>query len=274
MIVADPDVDPDGLIACQTLLDTGRIARARYFASIDSTNSAASIDLDRQADIALPCLYLADSQTAGRGRHGRNWLADKGTLTFSLVVPSASPLGPLRCPLSIAVGVAVARTIEHLAAPFSARLKWPNDVYLDGGKVAGILIETAPMKHDAIVIGIGLNVATDFGGRSSLLNTPTTSICNLTQRYPHRYQWLAECVQQVLAAVDEAKHQPQQIVQEQRFRCLLKGQPVRYLAGDQWRQGHCQGIDDHGALQVIVDNTLLRLTSGDVQQCRLAIHGR
>ncbi|MGV3486148.1 MAG: biotin--[acetyl-CoA-carboxylase] ligase [Planctomycetaceae bacterium] len=274
MIIADPGVDPDGLLACQSLMESGLLARIRYYASIASTNSAALNELDEQAELALPSLYLADAQLAGRGRHGRTWLADRGTLTFSLVIPSLSPADMLAVPVSIAVGVAIARTIEHLAAPFSARLKWPNDVYLNGGKVAGILIETSSAKRQALVIGVGLNVATDFGAEPSLSNAATTSICALTQRYPHRYQWLGECVQQVMTAVDEAAQQPQRIVQEHRQRCLLSNLPIRYLVGDQWQYGVCQGIDDRGALQVMVDHTLRRLTSGEVQQCRLSARER
>lgn len=271
MMVADPDVDPTGLLACQLLADTHRFAKIRYYSRIDSTNSAALSDLDQLTDHELPRLYLADTQTAGRGRNGRAWLADHGTLTFSLVLSSPARHPGLAAPVSIAVGVAIARTIEHLAAPFTARLKWPNDVFLDGGKVAGILIEAAPAKYDAVVIGIGLNVATDFGNQASLNHTPTKSICSLTQRHPHRYQWLGECIHQVMAAIDQAKHQPHEIIQEQRRRCLLNGKPIRYLVGDQWKHGHCQGIDDRGALEVMVDNTLHRLTSGEVQQCRLSL---
>lgn len=271
MIVADPDVDPDGLLACRSLAHAYPFAKIRYYARIDSTNSAALNDLDQLTDPDKPRLYLADAQTAGRGRHGRTWVADQGTLTFSLVVGYRDYLGRTPAPIAIAVGVAVARTIEHLAAPFAARLKWPNDVYLNGGKVAGVLIEAAPAKSDVIVVGIGLNVATDFRNQPSLADAPTTSICSLTQRYPHRYQWLSECVAQVFAAIDQVKQQPQEIIQEQRRRCLLKGKPLRYLVGDQWHHGICQGIDHRGALEVLAGNTLHRLTSGEVQQCRLSL---
>jgi BirA family biotin operon repressor/biotin-[acetyl-CoA-carboxylase] ligase len=264
MLIADPDVDPVGLLACQSLDTNREWDLIRYFATVDSTNTAALQDIGRSG---LPRLYLADTQTAGRGRQGRGWVADSGTLTYSLVVPATKDAAVP--PVSITVGVAMARAIEHLAAPFAAKLKWPNDVYLDHRKVAGILVEATPSNADAVVIGVGLNVATDFGQQGIMSDVAPVSICELTQRYPHRYQWLQECVGQVLDAIEESIEFPQGIIQEHRRRCLLTGKPIRYMANGQWLTGQCEGIDDSGALVVRVGQELQRLRSGEVQQCRL-----
>ena len=132
--------------------------------SIDSTNS----ELMRRARAGhiLPCLLVAEQQTAGRGRMGRTWDSAPGSiqsgngdastpvpaLTFSLGVPlvPASWSG-----LSLAVGVAVARCLHSRIG-----LKWPNDLWLDGRKLAGILIETATTAQQRYtVIGIGINIA-------------------------------------------------------------------------------------------------------------------
>ncbi len=267
MIVADSDVDPAGLLACQSLSESHAFGVIRYFSQVESTNTAAMAELDR---VSTPSLFLADEQTAGRGRQGRSWFADSGTLTFSLVIAAIRHQSQPSPPISIAVGIAIARTIEHLAAPFSARLKWPNDIYLNDRKVAGILIESAPSRSDASVIGIGLNVATRFPNESNSFDQPAISICELTQRYPHRYQWLSECVQQVFAALNEVLQRPQDIIDEQRRRCLLNGKPIRYLSGEQWNHGQCEGIAEDGALLVRTQDQLHRLTSGEVQQCRLS----
>ena len=106
----------------------------------------------------LPRLYLADEQTAGRGRHGRSWHSGAGSLTFSLLTQWRLPTERPSNLLSIAVGVAIARAIEFACAPLRTRLKWPNDVYVDQGKVAGILIETNHRAADRVVIGVGINV--------------------------------------------------------------------------------------------------------------------
>lgn len=270
---AQNDVDPAGLIACETLAASRTFASIRYVATTDSTNSLALAELDQADSPSTPCLYLADSQTAGRGRHGRVWVSDPGTLTFSLVIPrlaysALSGRGAVVAPVSIAVGVAIARTIEHLAAPFSARLKWPNDVYLNDRKVAGILIETAPRQLDALVVGVGLNVATKMQDTDASIQSYAISICELTQRYPERYQWLAECVEQIFDALDQCVHSPHEIIAEQRRRCVLRGQMIRYCLADRWLTGQCEGIDDQGALLVRSGETLHRLNSGDVQRVR------
>lgn len=269
MIDADPQVDHHGLLACQSLQAKIPFARIRYFAEIESTNTAAMQDLDASEILAAPQLYVSDCQTAGRGRHGRSWLADNGTLTFSLVIANVRDSFLRAAPVSIACGVAVARTIDHLASPLQSRIKWPNDVYLDGGKVSGVLIECSP-RLDAIVIGVGLNVATNLSQSTVQLDTPRRSITQLTQRYPHRYQWLDETVTQLLSAIDELSVDPRSIIDDYRSRCLLRGHSVRYLQGQQWHHATCEGIDENGALRVRDEQGGKVLTSGDVQRLRIS----
>ncbi|MDR0274617.1 MAG: biotin--[acetyl-CoA-carboxylase] ligase [Burkholderiaceae bacterium] len=132
-------------------------ARLEIVSATDSTNT----ELMRRARAgdAAPTLLLAETQTAGRGRLGRRWQgADRagGALTFSLGVPLA--LGDWSG-LSLAVGLALAESLHPRIG-----LKWPNDLWWQGRKLAGILIETATgapatavARH--AVIGIGLNVA-------------------------------------------------------------------------------------------------------------------
>jgi BirA family biotin operon repressor/biotin-[acetyl-CoA-carboxylase] ligase len=108
--------------------------------------------------LAGPVLLLALQQTAGRGRAGRSWLSKAGhSLTFSLAWRVDGPPQHLTG-LPLAVGVAVADALAQLAVP--VQLKWPNDVYKDGAKLAGILIESqaAADKSTWAVIGIGLNL--------------------------------------------------------------------------------------------------------------------
>ncbi|HVS29558.1 MAG TPA: biotin--[acetyl-CoA-carboxylase] ligase [Solirubrobacteraceae bacterium] len=117
-----------------------------HFRSTDSTNARARSLAGRGAPHGT--LVTASEQTAGRGRQGRRWIAPPGrALLCSVLLREFDDLLPL------AAGVAVA----EVAGP-TARLKWPNDVLLDDGKVAGILVESRPQDHWA-VLGIGINVA-------------------------------------------------------------------------------------------------------------------
>ncbi|MBI2769257.1 MAG: biotin--[acetyl-CoA-carboxylase] ligase [Burkholderiales bacterium] len=126
---------------------------------LDSTNS----ELMRRARTGLldPTLLVAERQTAGRGRLGRDWQSESGaSLTFSLGLP----LAPSDWSgLSLAVGVSLADSLHP-----RVQLKWPNDLWLDGRKLGGILIETASFGEVGqarryAVVGIGLNIAPRSG---------------------------------------------------------------------------------------------------------------
>lgn len=128
-------------------------------AQMDSTNSQL-LQRARAGDDS-PTVMVALEQTAGRGRQGRRWLAAPGeSLTFSLAVPwqaNAGDAANALSGLSLAVGVALAEAIDP-----AVRLKWPNDLWLGGRKLGGILIEVAPVANSVtqrvVVIGVGLNI--------------------------------------------------------------------------------------------------------------------
>ena len=121
---------------------------------VDSSNT----ELMRRARAgqADPVLLVAEQQTAGRGRLGRSWSSARGdSLTFSLGLP----LAPADwAGLSLAVGVSLAESLHP-----RVQLKWPNDLWVDGRKLAGILVETAsfgePGARRYAVIGVGVNIA-------------------------------------------------------------------------------------------------------------------
>ena len=124
------------------------------------TNTAA---VDEAPPLLGPTLLVALAQTAGRGRAGRSWQSDAGSLTFSLAWPCPQPVTSL-VGLPLAIGVAVAEVLA--ARQVEVALKWPNDILLTGRKLAGILIETTASGADSgrsrrqtwAVIGIGMNL--------------------------------------------------------------------------------------------------------------------
>lgn len=152
------------------------LAEIRYFDSVGSTNDAAMQWIaDGAADGSL---VVADTQTAGRGRLQRRWVTRPGVaLAFSLVLrPQAgeaehlglfSPLGALA--LSVAL---------HQRYGLHAQIKWPNDVLLQHRKVAGLLAEAAWLGNtlQGIVLGIGVNVASDAVPPAEELLFPATSV--------------------------------------------------------------------------------------------------
>ena len=142
----------------QQQLDTaffGNGERLRYMPILDSTNTVA-MKLTQEGTAREGFVVLADSQTAGRGRLGRQWVD-----TFGYNVLSSTVLRP-RFPLPLLVmlaSLAVVDTIDTVCN-VPATIKWPNDVLIDERKVAGILIETTHdrMEHMIAIVGIGVNV--------------------------------------------------------------------------------------------------------------------
>ena len=189
-------------------------------------------------------LVTALEQTEGRGRQGRRWHAPPGSaLLCSLVLRDPPPL------LSIVAGVAVA----ELAGP-TAMLKWPNDVLLDGRKVAGILIEGRPQERWA-VLGIGLNVAVaiddlpmELSGSAGTLGLGVDAVEPSLARLLERLQdWLERPSAEVLGAW--------------RTRDALLGTGLRWRDGT----GTGAGIDAGGRLLVtLADGSEIALDAGEV----------
>ena len=200
----------------------------------DSTNERAR----ELAGAGAPhgTLVTASAQTAGRGRQGRRWEAPPGTaLLCSLIVRRYDAL------LSLRAGLAVAE-----AAGGDALVKWPNDVLLDGRKVAGVLVEGRP--HDGwAVVGIGVNVAVEpaalgpeLSERAGTLGRPRSAVePTLAELLGALELWLSAPEGEVLEAL--------------RARDALLDQPVSWGGGS----GVGAGIDAAGGLRV-------RLGGGDV----------
>ena len=140
--------------------------------TVDSTNA----QLKAQAVTANQTLLLARAQTAGVGRRGSPWQSPPaGNLYLSYCVHSDRPLTELSL-WSLGVTVAVADALERELS-LECKIKWPNDLYVQGMKVGGVLLETVNLSGDdvAVVIGVGLNVASHPD--PALLQRPVTCIC-------------------------------------------------------------------------------------------------
>lgn len=162
-----------------------------------STNDVAK----RAAKLGAPhgATWLAETQTAGRGRQGRVWLAQRGeSLLFSVLARIVCP--PSRLPLlALAAGLAVRDAVAKAAPRADVRVKWPNDVVCEGKKVAGILVESigATGANAALVIGVGINVhSRTFPAE---ISPRATSVALLAHAPPERAQLLAD----VLAGLDK-----------------------------------------------------------------------
>jgi BirA family biotin operon repressor/biotin-[acetyl-CoA-carboxylase] ligase len=218
----------------------------------DSTNERAKqLALEGAAHGTL---VTADEQTAGRGRQGRQWLAPPGkALLMSLVLRD---LGAAQSYLPLAAALAVCDAAEE-SAPVRCAIKWPNDVWIDGKKLAGILVEGRPQDGWA-VLGIGLNVATTEDEFPDELRGIATSLAAASGADTSSTEDVLESLLRALEA--RLADDPGQIVAAWRTRDALRGQTVRWQGGE----GKATGIDDSGALLVETPSGRVTLDAGEV----------
>jgi BirA family transcriptional regulator, biotin operon repressor / biotin---[acetyl-CoA-carboxylase] ligase len=221
----------------------GRLGAPRaHFRTTDSTN-------DRARELASGgapdgTLVTAAGQTAGRGRQGRSWAGPPGrSLLLSVVLRDFDGL------LSLRAGLAVADVAGEVAV-----VKWPNDVLLDGRKVAGVLVE-ARLQEGWAVVGIGVNVAVD----PAQLPEELRAIAGTLGRAPSA---LEPTLAELLVALEVRLAQPAgEAVEALRARDALLERPVRWAGGE----GVGAGIDGEGRLLVRDgDGAVHALDAGEV----------
>lgn len=252
---------------------------------IDSTNSElmrrfrGSLAIPSQAD---PVLLVAERQTAGRGRLGRNWQSSPGgSLTFSLGLA----LEPVDWSgLSLVVGISLAESLDPLAGTIG--LKWPNDVWLRSGhkgeperKLAGILVETANRGDQRyVVIGIGINIAPlelDFEAHANALTAvvPPGCVQDLApeQDAPSTLLKVLPQLIQDLQGFAQFGFSPFQA----RFarRDVLSGRTVQVLRGADTVAGEACGVNEAGALLVHTPAGMNEITSSEVSIRPLSVDG-
>lgn len=254
--------------ACQEILSEGWIQHVDWQPQVDSTNERAKQWMDSSTHPTLPALFVADVQTAGRGRNRHQWWSPRGCLMLTLVVDdrelSEQPASWSQ--LSLVAGVAVADTVETFvsADQSSVQIKWPNDVYVHQRKCAGILVESLSRSH--VLIGIGINVDVDWAGAPPGLAERATSIArhSLDSRIDAP-QVLVECIKQLqLRLADWASGDSAWLAVLQQ-RCLLSGREVRIrFADSKETTGLCEGLDASGNLLLRCERGVQRIHSGEV----------
>jgi BirA family transcriptional regulator, biotin operon repressor / biotin---[acetyl-CoA-carboxylase] ligase len=222
----------------------------RHFARTDSTNTRAR----ELAAAGAPhgTVVTAGEQTAGRGRQGRTWTAPPGAaLLYSTIV---RPLEERHMTLPLAVPLAVCEAAEELAPGVECGVKWPNDVLLDGRKLAGVLIEARPQDGWAVV-GIGLNLTVAPDEFPAELRDTATSLfppgapCTFSPTGRKSAGGLGGAavgaMSRRLAAWVAAG--PEAVLAAWRKRDALRGREVSWEGGS----GVADGIDDRGYLVVV-----------------------
>jgi BirA family biotin operon repressor/biotin-[acetyl-CoA-carboxylase] ligase len=224
--------------------------KVHYYPTVTST-MARAVELARDgcADFSV---VVADVQTQGRGRLQRKWQSDAGGLYFTLVIRPGIPPGvaPL---LNLAAAVDLACVLKQ-SYGIDAQLKWPNDVLVDGAKIAGILslMEAESDLVNFVALGIGININTAPGH----LDQPVTSLCRLIGRSTSRSEFLKAFLE--LFHQRLARDFPADVIAEWKQLSSTLGQRVEIHTTTCVYEGIAVDIEASGAL-------VIKTAHGDMQ---------
>lgn len=241
-----------------------RTTRIAVVTRTDSTNTQLLAGVASHDPQAL----FAESQTAGRGRRGRDWVSPFGSNLYGSVAWAFTAWPARFTTLPLAIAVAVARVIDAAGVP-EVGIKWPNDLQVGGRKLAGILIEPRGEAGGAcrVVVGVGLNVSMS-SGQAGALTQPWISLAEALATHsldaPNRNTLAAALVSELTQSLTHfAAHGFAPFAAEWQRRDLLQGQPVR-VEGASVLNGIVRGIDADGGLIVETETGREIVHAGDV----------
>jgi BirA family biotin operon repressor/biotin-[acetyl-CoA-carboxylase] ligase len=258
---------PDRLIADDLFSRLGTCELVReivVFAETASTNDSAMQRGRQGAEGGI--VIFAERQTAGRGRFGRSWAsAPHRGLWFSMLMRPNLP--PSTWPrLTTWAAVSLASTIENfLSLPVS--IKWPNDIYISGRKIAGILAESGADVNGKpfAVVGMGVNVNQTQAEFPPELAVKAGSLSMATGRLIDRPTLAAELLRELATRLPQIGADFPAVIAEARRRSLLLGHWVQVQSGHNILEGRAEELDPDGQLLLRQsDGTLSPLSAGEV----------
>ena len=223
--------------------------RLHYHHELDSTNDEARRLAEAGAEHGT--VVLSDHQNAGRGRRGASWVSEPGDgLLFSIVVrPSFPKTNWSR--IALAAGIGIAETLNARWG-VQAQVKWPNDIYIQDKKCAGILTEA---REDFVIVGIGLNVLSAPPSENARIEA--IAVADVVQCPVSREMVLAALLTGIMAEVDACAERFEAQLERMRGACYLTGKHIKFSAHDKQLSGLVRGVGSDGSLQVEVDGKLM-----------------
>lgn len=252
------------LIDSTDVLNDGDINydKVLYKSELDSTNDEGKRQAAKGCKNGL--LIICDNQTAGKGRLGRSWQAEKNTgIYMSMVIyPDIMP-GEIP-QITLATGIAVMRAINNVTG-LKTQIKWPNDIIINGKKLAGILAEmSAEMeKVNYVVIGIGINVNIEsFEGE---LKEKATSLYIETGKRCKRSLIINEFVKEFEICYNEfCKNGFAPFVKEYNENCANVGKLVKTIGSRTSIEGISKGVNEKGEILIETENGITAVMAGEV----------
>lgn len=228
-----------------------------YFDTIDSTNNEAK----RRTDILspTPALFVANHQSAGRGRLGRSFYSPTNTgIYMSLMLKARNDFSDI-VSMTTATAVCICKALETLCN-IEPQIKWVNDIYLNGKKICGILCEAITNEKtftiDGIVIGIGINISTtDF----------PDELKDIASSIGQDIDKARLCAKITDNIVDVFKNiEDKSFIDEYKSRCFVLGQEITYTEKGVTKSATAIDINENGGLIIKTENGLTTLSTGEI----------
>ena len=248
-------------------LKTGVIGKdIKYFKETESTNITAR---EMAGSVEEGTVVIAESQTGGRGRLGRKWLSPEGGIWLSIILkPKMQPSYAPR--ITILAGVSVAKTIRSFGLP--AKIKWPNDILINGKKVCGILteIEAEIDMIEYCVVGIGIDANVDTESFPEEIRDSSTSLKKELGHEINRVDFVRKLLSEFEALyLKFQKDGFPSILEEWRNMSATIGEWVKITTQSKTIYGEAIGVDNEGALILETDEGKLeKIVAGNCEHLR------
>lgn len=256
------------------IAELGFFKSIQWVDSVDSTNKQLAQRV-RENGVRLPALLVSDEQTCGVGRGSNPWWSPSGCLMFSMAIAIETSNEPnsLRSELlPLRVGCAMAGCLESFST-IKPLVKWPNDVYIAGRKVCGVLIEVIPRAAGSAaiaIIGVGINCRVDFRNAPSDIQTVATSLHASAKKEVvasiSTESVLVAFLQHWLELEKRHDGDPTWLFECWPERSLLDGQWIEVKHSQGTSQGLCLGINASGAILIQNEQLeVIEVIAGTVQ---------
>lgn len=248
-------------LLCSDTLSRNLNASFELIPIIDSTNQYL---LDKQHELASGHICISEYQAKGRGRRGREWVSPFGanlylSMYWRLEAGMAAAMG-----LSLVVGVAIVEALESLGID-GVKLKWPNDLYYNDRKLAGILVEMSGQAGAAanLVIGMGMNLR--MNAQTEGIDQPWTSLNDVVESPFNRNELVVAFALAWRQALEDYEIKGMQgFVERWNRHDNFMGREVRLIIGPREVKGTVRGIDPTGAVLLETDNGIEPFIGGEI----------
>jgi BirA family biotin operon repressor/biotin-[acetyl-CoA-carboxylase] ligase len=243
--------------------------RIHWLGAAGSTNDVAAHLAELGADEGTA--VVAETQTAGRGRHGRTWFSPAGAGLYASIILRPAEERPPGNPssmglLTLAAGVAIAEAVR-VSTGLPAEIKWPNDIMIGRRKLAGILAESAGHAGAMPFVVLGFGVNLQVAAYPAELAIRATSIEAETSRPADRAQVFSEILAALAERYADLRAEKFDVILSdwRRLAPALRGAPIEWDSPGGVLRGRAENIDGQGALLVRVGDRIERLIAGEIR---------